>query len=84
MTERVEDPAQPPAVLVCHLRCRGGADLDGLREHCVRIINHQQGPAGRAADRRRAEPRRVRPARGNPEGRLPDRQLRNDIVAFAD
>lgn len=83
MTERVEDPAQSPAVLIGHLGCRGGAGLDGPGEHRVRVIDHQQGPASRSADRLRAQPRPVRPARGNPEGRVPDRQLRHDIVALA-
>ena len=42
------------------------------------------GPAGRAADRLRAEPRPGRAARGNPERRVPDRQLRDDLIALAD
>lgn len=83
MTERIKDPAQAPAVLVGHLRSRGGAGPDRPREHRVWIINQQQGPARRAADRPRAEPRAVRSARGNPESRVPDHQLRDDLIAFA-
>ena len=84
MTEWIEDPAKPPAVLVSHLGCRSSAGFDSSRKRHVRIVNQQQGPAGGAADRRRAEPRPVRSARGNPESRVPDRQLRNDLIAFAD
>src|SRR5580692_12428738 len=45
MAERIEDPAQAPAVLVGHRRGRGGASPDRPRERRVGIINQQQGPA---------------------------------------
>src|SRR5262245_39889576 len=83
MTEWIEDPAEAPAVLVGHLGCGGGAGPDRPREHRIRIFNQQQGPASRAADRPGAEPWPVRSARCNPESRVPDRQLRDDLIAFA-
>ena len=48
--ERVEDPAQTPAVLIGHLGRYTGASRQRLREHRVRVVCHEQGPAGRAAD----------------------------------
>ena len=63
MAERIEDPAQTPAVLVGHLGGRSGTSPDRLHEHRVGVIYQQQGPASRAADRPRAEPRPGRPAR---------------------
>jgi hypothetical protein len=83
MTERIEDPAQTPAVLVGHLGCRNGTGLYCLGKHRVRIINNKQNPAGRAADRPWAEPWSVRSARRNPERGVSDRQLRDDLIAFA-
>ena len=83
MTERIEDPAKAPAMLVGHLGYRGGAGLNRLRVHRVRIIDYQQGPASRTADRHRTEPRTARSTRGHPERRVPDRQLRNNLVALA-
>ncbi len=63
MAKRIEDPAQTPAVLVGHLGGWSGTSPDRLHEGRVRIINQQQGPASRAADRPWAEPRAARPAR---------------------
>jgi hypothetical protein len=62
MTERIEDPAQAPAVLVSYLGRRNGTGSDRLREHRVRVFDQQQGPASGAADRSWAEPRRIRSA----------------------
>jgi hypothetical protein len=50
MTERVDDPAQPPPVLVPHLGRWRGPSRHGLAEHRVRIAHHQERPAGGAAD----------------------------------
>jgi hypothetical protein len=50
-------------VLVGHLGGWSGTSPDRLHEGRVRIINQQQGPASRAADRPWAEPRAARPAR---------------------
>jgi len=55
MTERIENPAQTPAMLVGHFGCRRSTGCDRLRHHRVGIIDHEQGPACRAANRLRAE-----------------------------
>ena len=39
MTERIEDPAQAPAVLVGHLGRRDRTGSDRLREHRVRVFD---------------------------------------------
>jgi hypothetical protein len=83
VTERVEDPAQAPAVLIGHFGCRGRPSRDCAREQRVGVVRHEQRTAGRSPDRPRAEPRPVGAARRNPESRFPDRQLRNDVIALA-
>jgi hypothetical protein len=84
MTERIDDPAQAPAVLVGHVGCWRGAGADRLREHRIWIVGYQQDPARCTADCLRAEPRSVRSARGNPERGVSDRQLRDDLVSLPD
>jgi hypothetical protein len=84
MTERIEDPAQAPAVLVGHVaRCSGTGPYRTL-EHRIRIVDYQQHPARRTVNRPRAEPRSVRPARRYPERGVADRKLRNDLVPRPD
>src|SRR5262249_16157656 len=63
MTKRIEDPAPPRTVLIGHFGCRCGTGPYRLGKHRVGIIDHQQSPARRAADRLRAEPRSIRSAR---------------------
>jgi hypothetical protein len=53
-----------------------------LREHRVGIIDYQQDPARRTPNRLRAEPRPLRPARRNPECRVSDRELRDDVISL--
>ena len=84
MAEWIEDSAQPPAVLVGHPGRHRGPGPNRLREHRVRIIDHEQSPARRTADRRRAETGCFRTAGRHPERGVADRQLRNDVIAFAD
>src|SRR5262249_15254601 len=82
MTERIENPAQPPAMLIGHLRCRRGTGAYRLREHRVGIIDYQQDPARRTPNRLRAEPRPLRPARRNPECGVSNRELRDDVISL--
>src|ERR1039457_4268951 len=70
--ERIDDPAQTPAVLIANGGLQRGA----------RIIGRQQGPARRAAYRARAESSAVRPGRRHPERRLADGKLRDDVIAL--
>jgi hypothetical protein len=51
MTERIEDPAQTPTVLVGHLGCRSGTGLYCAGIQRIRVIDNQQRPTSRAADR---------------------------------
>jgi hypothetical protein len=84
VTEGVEDPAKAPAVLVAHGGRGRGPGRDRPCKDRVGLVDQQQDPAGRPADRLRAEPRPVRAARGNPEERVADCQLGDDLIAFAD
>ena len=81
--ERIDDPAQTPAVLIANGGLLGSAGVDRPPHHRVGIIGHQQGPARRAADRARAEPPAARPGRCHPECRLADGQLRDDVIALS-
>ena len=83
MTKRIEDPAQTPAVLVGHLGCRSGTGLYRPGKQRIRVIGNQQGPASRAADRPWTEPWPVGSSGRNPERGVSDRQLRDDLIAFA-
>jgi len=83
MTERVEDPAQTPTVLVGHLGCRSGTGLYCPGIQRIRVIDNQQGPTSRAADCRWTEPWPVGSSRRNPERGVSDRQLRDDLISFA-
>jgi len=83
MTERVDDPADAPAMLVSHPGRRGGTSVHRLVENSFRVTDHQQHPAGCPADRQRAEAVPVRPGRCRPERGIPDGELGNDVVSFA-
>jgi hypothetical protein len=82
MTERIEDPAQTPTVLVGHLGYRSGTSLYCPGKQRIRVIGNQQGPTSRAADRLWTEPRPVGSSRRNPERGVSDCQLRDDLIAF--
>jgi hypothetical protein len=81
--ERIDDLAKAPAVLIVRRGLLGGARPDCPLYHGVGVIGHQQGPAGRAADRAWAEPSPVRAGRCHPERRLADSELRDDVVPVA-
>jgi len=46
VAERIEDTAQPPAVLIGHLPGRTSPGHHRLGEYRVRVIRHQQEAAG--------------------------------------
>ncbi len=80
--ERIDDPAQTPAVLIANGGLLRGAGVDRPPHHGVGVIGHQQGPARRATYRARAESSAVRPGRCHPERRLADGKLRDDVIAL--
>src|SRR5215831_12607349 len=82
MTERVDDPADAPAMLVSYPGRRGGASVHRLVENSFRVTDHQQHPAGCPADRQRAEAVPVRPGRCHPKRGVLDGELGNDVVSF--
>jgi hypothetical protein len=57
----------------------GRPRVQRTRDHGVRVIDDQQHPGGRAADRLRAEVRVRGRLVGDPERPSPDRQLRDDL-----
>src|SRR6266571_4942324 len=80
--ERIDDPAQTPAMLIANGGLLRGAGVDRPPHHGVGIIGHQQRPARRAAYRARAESSAVRPGRCHPERRPADGELRDDVIAL--
>jgi hypothetical protein len=83
VAEWIEDPAQPPAMLIGYLGCWRGTSRNGLGEHRAGIIDYQQRAAGGAANGVRTEARTVASAGGNPERGISDRQLSDDFVSLA-
>jgi hypothetical protein len=82
MTERVDDPADAPAMLVSYPSRRGGTSVHRPVENSFGVTDHQENPAGGPADRQRAEAVPVRPGRSHPERRTLDGELGNDVVSF--
>jgi len=82
MTERVDDPADAPAMLVGYPSRRGGTSVHRLVENSFRVTDHEQHPAGCPADGQRAEAVPVRPCRCHPERGILDGELGNDVVSF--
>jgi hypothetical protein len=70
--------------LVRNRRSLGGAGADRICEDRVGVIDDQQGPARRAADRLRAEALHARPRRPDPEYGVAHGQLRDELVSLAD
>lgn len=84
MPERIENPAQPPAMLLGHLGRRRSTSGNRLRCHRIRIADDEQGPPRRAANCLRAETGSLRPARGHPEGGVAHCQLRYEVTSLPD
>src|SRR5215469_4603437 len=82
LAEGVGNAAEPPAVFIAGRRGHGGAGGAGGADHGVWVAGDQQGTAGAAADRRRAEPAAPRVGVRHPEVRVADGQLRDDVLAF--
>ena len=84
MTERIDNPAHPPAVFVGNLRYGGSTRTHRPVKDGIGIIDHQQSPARCAADGLRAEAAAARPCRCHPECGIANGQLRDDIVSLTD
>src|SRR6266511_1121403 len=80
----VDDPAEPPAVLVVHggrfRRARG----DRLLDDAVGVFDHEQRSAGRAIDCAGAVPLHRRGRCRHPERCVTDAELGDDVVPLAD
>ena len=84
VAERIDDPAHAPAMLVVGLRSQRRAGANRLGDERVRVVDHEQRTAGRTADLERAEALHARVRRDDPEHRVTNRELRDDLVTFAD
>src|SRR6266516_1082498 len=80
----VDDPAEPPAVLVAHRGRFRRASADRLPDDPLRVIDHEQRSAGRPIDCARAEPLHGRGRCRHPERCVADPELYDDIVPLAD
>src|SRR5690242_18741871 len=81
---RVDHPADLPAVLLTHRRLLHGARVDRSPLERFGIVHDEQHPAGTTADRPGTEPAHVRSGRGDPEHRVIDGQLGDDVIALTD
>jgi hypothetical protein len=84
VTKRIDDPPQAPTMLVADLRDHDRPRRSRLADNRVRVIDHKEGPARRAADRVRAEPPRARVGRYHPEDRVANRELNDDLISIPD
>jgi hypothetical protein len=57
---------------------------DGVSEHRVWIVNHEQHSARRAPDGSRDQAPGVRPGGRDPERRVADGELGDDVISLAD
>ena len=78
----VLDPAEPPAMLIPDRRQLRRTRGACLRDEVVRVVDHKQHSAGRAAIRTRT--RAIRGCARDPVTGVPHGQLGHDIVAVAD
>jgi len=84
VAEWVDDPAEPPAVLVGHRGRFRRASGDRLADDAVGVFGHEQRSAGRAIDCAGAEPFHGRGRCRHPERCVADAELRDDVVPLAD
>jgi hypothetical protein len=84
VAERVDDPAESPAVLVDHAGRFSRAGSDRLPDDAVGVFDYEQRSASRATNLARAEPLHRRGRRSHPERCVADAELRDDVVPAAD
>jgi len=84
VAERIDKSADPPAVFFLDRRLDVGARGNGLSEHRVWIVDHKQHSARRAADGSRDQPVGARPGSRDPERRVADGELGDDVISLPD
>ena len=84
MAERIDDPAEQPAVLLGDRGELGRTGGDGAGVQGHRILGDEQRPSGRAGDLPGIKALHARVGRGHPEAGIADGQLGDDVVAVTD
>ena len=84
VTERIDESAHPPAVFVVDRRLALSTSDDRLSEHRVWIVDHEEYSARRAADGSRDQALGARPGSRDPERRVADGELGDDVISLAD
>ena len=84
MTEWIDESAHPPAVFVADRRLALSTSGDRLSEHRVWIVDLEKYSARRPADRSRDQALGARPCSRDPERRVADGELGDDVIALAD
>src|SRR5262249_62097178 len=83
VAEGIDDPTETPTVFVADGRHDARAGRDRLLDDRLGIIDDEQRAACRAVDRTRTEALHLSRARCNPERRVPDGELSDDVVSVA-
>lgn len=81
--EGVDNPAETPAVLIPNRRRLPRARRDRLRDDVIGVVDDKQSSARRAGHGLGAEALHARVRCGDPERRVADGQLRDDLIAVA-
>lgn len=84
VTEWINDPTDPPTVPITYRGYFGGPDTHSSVQYGFRIVDHEEGPARRSADRLRAESVHTRAGGDNPEPCALHAKLCHDVVSVAD
>jgi hypothetical protein len=83
MSEWVDESAHPPAVLLVDRRVALSTSGDGVSEHRVGILNQEKHSARSVADVSRDQALGARPGSRDPEHRVADGELGDDVISLA-
>lgn len=84
MTKRINKPTEAPTVLFCDPGRLSGTRVDRASEHCVGIVDDEQGSTGCADDCKGAEAPIVRRCSRHPEDGIIDGELGHDVFAVSE
>jgi len=84
VTKGIDKPAEAPTVLISNPGVLSGTRVERSLEHRVGIVNDKQSPTRRSVDRIRAEAPIVGRRGHDPEDRIVDGELHDDVITVPD
>jgi hypothetical protein len=82
VAEGVDDPAEPPAMLIGdrgEFFCAGDYSFP---DDCIWVVHNEQGPASRSTHYARAEPLQLTRDRSDPERSVAHLELGHDVITL--